>query len=621
MLLVAILGVALVDGTSTACKDSAACKQQEGEETSLRAIRMQAPRTQAPRPCSKIGTLILDGYYWPTQPGDANDVRTFCRVNPESVDDFNYSCELPLREHEYGTVLATVKNFTFHNSEMRYIGGLKVAFRNAVKYFLEDPEVCAIICNVGFCSFYQAMVEEGITELIAEDPTLERKPMLLGSPILGLEYAPLYIPSLKFPAVMELKKGEALIIITADYRSLSPDLIGIFEAATTGSIPPSLAQGSSTKPIMAHMDTHVRGMLERKLGISCGPGMATAASKLHMRMTGGLLAANMTSFGAYLKNLDAIDVKLRNKVYVIGWNEMPGYKPVDLGGAFHNALLTSQNYRTYKFGGLDRIMADITKGGEKVTGVVMESTEQAVNSNDIRIDFGLPVWDFSTMGICLGAAAKGDFNRSDPRIFNAVFNSHSFRDCLETRAKPEMLEPKFGKQSDGAFAFYENLSREEVLTLTCVGGRPVGKQKIGRLMNLFNTGVPDHTQVADSCMWTALCTCHHNVMELTAPCNKPCPGSGNCGGGSFPYPCGANGQLCPTLASVPASAGTCTDLGNASRFGKSSGPTSVDVRPSPEARTGLSRRGLQRLQRLQPLSGFQMATPHEQVGSSRDAIV
>merc|ERR1712066_1067728 len=100
----------------------------------------------------------------------------------------------------------------------------------------------------------------------------------------------------------------------------------------------------------------------------------------------------------------------------------------------------------------------------------------------------------------------------------------------------------------------------------------MGDHKIGRLMSFFDTGVPDHTRVADSCLMTALCTCDHNVEELSAPCELPCPGSGNCGGGSFPYPCGPTGELCPTLSSVPPNASQCYKLGNASSFGRANWP-------------------------------------------------
>merc|ERR1712110_170020 len=97
----------------------------------------------------------------------------------------------------------------------------------------------------------------------------------------------------------------------------------------------------------------------------------------------------------------------RRSIIIIGWNEMPGYKPVDLSGGFHNALLTSRNYKTYEYGGFEKIKNELEeKYGKVIKAVIMESTEQATNSNDIRLDYNLPVWDFSTMAKCLAAAAK-----------------------------------------------------------------------------------------------------------------------------------------------------------------------------------------------------------------------
>ena len=138
---------------------------------------------------------------------------------------------------------------------------------------------------------------------------------------------------------------------------------------------------------------------------------------------------------------------------------MPGYKPVNLGGSFHIRLLTSQNYRTYKYGGLDGVKHIIEAPGQSIAGVITECTEQATNANDIRIDFKVPVWDFSTLGICLGAAAKGYFDASDPRILNAAFSSRAFVDCLKRSAAPGKVDPKFGKQHDETFLHYDNFHK------------------------------------------------------------------------------------------------------------------------------------------------------------------
>ena len=86
---------------------------------------------------------------------------------------------------------------------------------------VQQGKVCAIICNVGVHAFFQNITEEAVTEILADNPLLARKPRLQSSPLLALEYIPSQLPSLiKEPVMSREKAGEVIVIITADFLSL-----------------------------------------------------------------------------------------------------------------------------------------------------------------------------------------------------------------------------------------------------------------------------------------------------------------------------------------------------------------------------------------------------------------
>merc|ERR1712187_877258 len=78
------------------------------------------------------------------------------------------------------------------------------------------------------------------------------------------------------------------------------------------------------------------------------------------------------------------------------------------------------------------------------------------------------------------------------------------------------------------------LTREELETLTCVGGRPEGGLPIGRKMEHFVTGIGGPNPFPSACTLThAYCVCDG--------CDGTCAGSGSCGEPSSA--CGVRGEF------------------------------------------------------------------------------
>merc|ERR1719401_1612643 len=52
----------------------------------------------------------MAGYAWPTQPGDVDDLRTWCRVADDEVDNPYYKCIEPYEKDECGLVKARINS-------------------------------------------------------------------------------------------------------------------------------------------------------------------------------------------------------------------------------------------------------------------------------------------------------------------------------------------------------------------------------------------------------------------------------------------------------------------------------------------------------------------------------
>jgi len=290
-------------------------------------------------PIRKLGILNLDGYYYPTQPGDVNDLRTWCRVNASTVDDRNYTCELPLNASEFGATYAVIgdrdavgpSSFTFyvsqspeHFSESEIKGNAEiptaigVPLKRALWYLLNDSAVKAITCNVGFCAELQPLAQKAMAEILEEDPDLPLKPLLLGSPAL----MPVFTDALRAPdsdPSLHLRDNEKILIISSYYPGLSPSNLD----AILKEVDPD-ARGSTTYE-------EARLEIERVTGLQAPPKHGRAAITAYRQ----------------LRNLFADDEALMyviNRTVVIGWNRQAGYIPVDQGGGFHNVKLTLDSY-------------------------------------------------------------------------------------------------------------------------------------------------------------------------------------------------------------------------------------------------------------------------------------
>jgi len=494
----------------------------------------------------------LDGYYYPTQPGDVNDRRTWCTVEAEEVDSAGYHCIAEnISEGEFGVRYRVVEGFTFHESEQLDATKFYGPFKDALFDLLTDPEVCAITCSVGFCSGFQTVVENATNDLVKEYQ-VPRKPTLLGAPAMMAAFSPtIYGESINWGLIEDPKK-DRVIILTSFYPTMEENMKDIMEAVGI----PMQCHGKGCHG--RAFEKRLARQLLKSLSLNVPQGRGDAG----VRVLGELMEA-LGNDGGNAKEV-AKFAKNAAKMFVpIGWNNMPGYIPVDVGGGFHNTWLTLQHYREQLTSTINQMHA----AGLRVKGVIMESTEMPAHANDIRRHYHLPTWDISTLGQCLMKAHK-TFNKSDENMYTALFQNAEFKECMLSwwSAKPLRLEPKFGTQLDGQLKFFENLNTSELQNLTCTGGRPgPGKYPIGRRMDLYDVGSPRGSSlgvIPQVCQTTALCSCASDVPAPGPGCPGPCPGSGNCGGGpwgeqmtlpqgTFGYPCGMHGELCPSEELVP----------------------------------------------------------------------
>jgi hypothetical protein len=232
------------------------------------------------------------------------------------------------------------------------------------------------------------------------------------------------------------------------------------------------------------------------------------------------------------------------KVFSLGWNNMPGYGTAVVQGAmFHNAYRTIHAFAPQ----MNEAFQNASKLGLNIVGVLMESTEMAMHSNSIRRLKSVPVWDVSSLGKCLVKSAS-TFNSASSRVSEQVFTNAVFMECmLSWHGKgATRLEALFGQQANGKILHYDDqgLSSEALDKIHCSGGRPEGMRiPVGRRMRDFDTGSDDPAVVSEACSLTEFsCLCDD--------CNGVCPGAGNCG--SETSPCGVQGEGKPSAACMAA---------------------------------------------------------------------
>jgi hypothetical protein len=493
--------------------------------------------------------MNLDGYYYPTQPGDVNDLRTWCHVNESMVDDFNYSCESSsnIDEGTFGAVYSMVDNFTFHAAtSMQDYHVLKDAFKAAYKRLLKDETVLAITCSVGFCAAYQDQIDAACSELYRDYPNLPRKPSLLGTPALMAAFAPRVYGN-KSWRLLKNPETEAVIVMTSYYPTMSDYMAEMLELVGVSVGEPYQVQNTTWQLDLAKQ-------LQKKLGMFLSHIPARYRGTAGARIVVELYAATN----------DVQETLVNSKNFVpVGWNNNPGYNPVVVGGGFHNVALCLDTYKPQ----LDCVLRSLKEStGRKPIAFIMESTEMPAHSNTIRKTFNLPVWDISTLGMCVMKASKTYQKEEFTNMFAALFLDPSFSQCMMSwYTTAPVYEHKFGQQEDGSVMFYNDSNThivpEHIFNMTCAGGRPPtlqgGVAKTGRLMGTYNPGLPKKPgDVREVCWTTGLCKCSVKGGSYGPSCSEACPGSGNCGGGNWGpqpalpdgtdgYPCGAQGHACP----------------------------------------------------------------------------
>mmetsp|Transcript_35319 Transcript_35319/g.93221 ORF Transcript_35319/g.93221 Transcript_35319/m.93221 type:complete len:601 (-) Transcript_35319:59-1861(-) len=490
-------------------------------------------------PIPEVGVLNLFGYFYPTQPGDVNDLRTYCHVKPEDVNTPFPKCAQPLAEGHFGVSFASlgaqnVQEFTFEVStdpaKASSNVGLLPAVKEGLRYLLKKPEVKAITCNVGFCAELQPLAQRAMDELVAEE-NLATKPALLGSPAL----LPLFHTAPGKKTALD-RQTEAIIVLTSFYPALTTkNLLAILTAA-----------GAKGEEMQNMTIPKGNALLEKHMGIMCHDHNSMACASV----VKSLAACNATI--------------LARNIVVIGWNNAEGYVPVDSSGGFHNVNLTLESYAPQVQNAVDYLHY---ARGLKVKAIVMESTEMPAHANKVRMDFKVPVFDITTVAKCVMKAAPSWAASHPPgfksKVFLDLYHNSDFLQCAEDLFDPLFIEPLFGTQTDGSLKFYEGLSRDEVRYLTCTGGdRPLPATPLGRSIALYDQGHPYPVgSLNPVCMLTAVGMCP-GVAADGFSCPGPIPGGANCGGGGFgpqlnprvkgvDFPCGADGALCASFADVP----------------------------------------------------------------------
>jgi len=486
----------------------------------------------------EIGVLNLFGYYYPTQPGDVNDVRTFCHVDPAEVNQPYPKCSQPVAPDQFGVTFASIGDadltqFTFALAQQAVTTSNDVnllpSVKDALRYLLKKPEVKAITCNVGFCAELQPLAQAA-TEILVREENLAAKPFLLGSPAL----IPLFNSSLS-PTLGIDTETESILIITSFFPGLDmPNLVAILR--DSGGL-----VGVDGNVTMAELNKN----LQEFFGITCmDESMACATVMLN------LITLNATA--------------MAKGVLVIGWNLQEGYIPVDSSGGFHNVNLTLETYNPRVKNAADYARTVL---GKRIAVIVLESTEMPAHANKIRMDWKVPVYDVSSVAKCLMRAAPS-FAESHPpgletEVVADLFGNHAFLQCVEELFTPSFIEPLFGTQADGTLKFYEGIEGVDLTYLTCTGGQsPDPLKPLARPIELYDQGFPVLVGELDPiCFETAVGMCV-GVPANGVACPSLSPGSGNCGGGTLGlqlnprvigigFPCGANGSLCNSFLDVP----------------------------------------------------------------------
>lgn len=488
-----------------------------------------------------LGVLQLDGYYWPTQPGDISDLRTFCTV--QGTDGSDYFCKDPKMEgeDEFSLKAATVAGGTWSKVQNGSWDGdpeLQDSFKRAVEHFLMDPSVHAIIGGAGWFTWYQYKVVQIMRDLVQENRkkgiSLKMKPWFGGTPamlaalghtILGLGDEGKKFETIKGWGLLG-NSTDRLVFLTSNKALEDCEFYARFLKAA----------GIKVKPGC--------NMTEMRQAMESAWGVDLEDDDEH---TGGLvtfLHQMRDVFGDMECEhcLQKLMTTLAQKIVVVPWQDTLGYgvAVTSPGALFHNVPAMVRGSPQASQVIFQAIIRQL-KQGFKVVGIIMESTEMPAYSNWVRKITKLPVWDSTVVGKCLMATAPHYDSDAAEKVGNGphLFNTNEFRDCMMGWWNPTRWEPSAGLQKDGHIVLYDelNLTVDQVMRLTCVGGRVSNTQAIGRLMSEFIPGFGGPKKIPAQCSTVTPCAGRTWVgMECLRDavggciCGGTCPGGYFCGG-------------------------------------------------------------------------------------------
>ncbi len=444
----------------------------------------------------------IDGYFWPTQPGDINDKRTFCNV--AGVDGSEYVCQYDNSSSrvnsdlEFSVKTITVEGLVWSKVQAgAWNATIEANWTAAVKMALADSECRAMIGNAGFFGFYTDKVNEIIAELVAPDANTGKPSMYYPKPWLGSAFsmAPVLIGD---PALVRewgniLAQGEMKDIHVVTSNSANLEYTGLL------------------KMVMATTTAKHKSWIERLAegGDPCG-GAAEG-----------------------------------ERYFLSGLQEIPyfGYSVVNGAMAYnapraepHVLQLVNETAKTRD-----------EQGGRRAGLVLLECTEAPAFSNSLRRLTHLPVWDISTVGICLMEAASSTNGYtplpSDIASGIAIFHNKAFKDCMTGWLDPDRFSDKFGRQADGSFRWYESMSETQLDSFIETGGRPDGfHPPVARKVQQFCSTLP----FSDDCTTVTACDEGHGIIDGgdgSGSCQEVvCAGGGQCG--STTAECGIHGESC-----------------------------------------------------------------------------
>jgi len=379
-----------------------------------------------------LGLLILT-YGYPTQPGDIDDKRSFCAV------DANYQCT-----DGFSIVKAEVHGLEFVRAQnAEWDAGLEEGFTNAVRVLLKHSKVRAITANCGFMTNYEANVSN-IIQKLHEEEGLERKPMLMGS----LSLAPLLTRQKgsaeqgHVPGWGLLKKHERAVVVTANSATLGQNFYKIMNQQGMKDMSIKRALKQSGKDMSPEDVLKIRRFLVKNFGLDPDDKagqrdalMSSLITAAELNGMSGFAADTLKNAGSFFRTYGAQDVT--------------GFGAPVAGGYEHNVSQATVHMNQWVMDTLFRIeYFQESQGSVKGAGIILECTELPAYANGIRMVSRLPVWDITTMGQCLMAAAPS----YDPEL--PIRQNPDFKDCMLSWTNPYRFEKRFGRQTDNSITGY-----------------------------------------------------------------------------------------------------------------------------------------------------------------------